>query len=95
MSTTSIIAAILLAMAAALVVIGSASAQYGPPMWSRNPRDYREVPYGPQVKPCVYRGDCRHQPYFPPYYGPHYRLPPYPDGPSYPSGRGPYPDYDE
>ena len=32
----------------------------GPPMWSRNRRDYepRPRPYGPQFGPCIYYGDC-------------------------------------
>ena len=49
--------------------------QYGgPPMWDRGPnpeyRRERHFPqprrYGPQMEPCIYRGDCR---------GPSYRIP--------------------
>lgn len=47
-----------------------AAAQYGgPPMWDRNPERWgpqeRERrlppprPYGPQMGPCIYHGDCR------------------------------------
>ena len=55
----------------------------GPPMWSRNRRDYvpRPRPYGPQFVPCIYYGDCggpkwsdpyeRREPGMPPF-----RLPP-------------------
>lgn len=39
-------------------------AQYGgPPMWSRDYRDYPPEPrmwrYGPQMEPCIYHDDCR------------------------------------
>ncbi len=57
--------------------------QYGgPPMWDRGPNPeyrrerptFRPRPYGPQMEPCIYRGDCR---------GPGYRLPPYRYPPRY------------
>ncbi len=57
--------------------------QYGgPPMWDRGPNPeyrrerptFRPRPYGPQMEPCIYRGDCR---------GPGYRLPPYHYPPRY------------
>jgi len=46
------------------VLITPAIAQYGgPPMWSRDYRDYPPEPrmwrYGPQRDPCIYQGDCR------------------------------------
>ena len=46
----------------AIAWVTAASAQYGgPPMWSRDYRDYRDVPhrYGPQSVPCIYTGRCR------------------------------------
>jgi len=57
--------------------------QYGgPPMWDRgpNPEYRRERPlpeprrYGPQMEPCIYRGDCRGP-------RPDYRMPRYPGPP--------------
>jgi len=54
----------------------------GPPMWDRgpNPEYRRERPlppprrYGPQMEPCIYRGDCRGP-------RPEYRMPRYPGPP--------------
>jgi hypothetical protein len=54
-------------------------AQYGgPPMWDRNADDY-SVPRGPQMDPCIRRGDCwgvEHNPRYPPgWYDPQYERP--------------------
>jgi len=58
-------------------------AQYGgPPMWDRGPNpEYsrpRPMPpprrYGPQMEPCIYRGDCRGP-------RPNYGMPRYPGPP--------------
>ncbi len=52
-------------IAALISIAAPALAQYdydypGPPMWSRNRRDYqpRPRPFGPQYVPCIYYGDC-------------------------------------
>lgn len=78
---------IVLALSTLLLLGLSAQAQYGgPPMWSRDQRDWgpnereRRLPpprhYGPQMEPCIYNGDCR---------GPRYRVP----RPRYPERDGP------
>lgn len=62
--------AVLLIMAAAFAIaMSTADAQRypGPPMWDRGPNpEYRRErqmppprPYGPQMGPCIYHGDCR------------------------------------
>jgi hypothetical protein len=66
-----------------LALTSSAYAQYpGPPMWSRDYRDYRSVrprPYGPQMEDCIYRGECRGPRPPPRGYGmPPFRYPPPP-----------------
>jgi|SRR5882672_12341066 len=57
----------------------------GPPMWSRNRRDYEPPPrrYGPQFGPCIYYGDCGGPKWGDPYDRtppgmPPFRLPPPP-----------------
>ncbi len=54
--------------------------QYGgPPMWSRDRRDYEpRRPYGPQFGPCIYYGDCAGPRWGDPYARPPFRLPPPP-----------------
>lgn len=55
-------------LAVAAVLSGFTPVQYGgPPMWDRGPNpEYRRPrplppgrPYGPQMGPCIYHGDCR------------------------------------
>lgn len=47
----------------------------GPPMWSRNPDDYRRprpmYRLPPPISPCIQYGECRgYRPRLPPYEGP-------------------------
>jgi len=76
-----------LALATLVIFTVPATAQYpGPPMWSRDRRDYepRPRPYGPQYVPCIYYGDCGGPKWGDPYVRreapgmPPFRLPPPP-----------------
>lgn len=76
-----------LALTTLVLLIEPAIAQPypGPPMWSRNRRDYepRPRPYGPQMVPCIYYGDCGGPKWGDPYDRsvpgmPPFRLPPPP-----------------
>jgi len=86
--------ALVLTVLVALITPAKAQPYPGPPMWSRNPRDYPPPrPYGPQYVPCIYYGDCGGPKWGDPYDRtvpgmPPFRLPP-------PPSRRYYNDWDD